>query len=131
MSDQTAPAKPKTRLVYTEGSEGELSHVERPSQPVDVRLCRPAGGYVSVREALATYLGIPGARLTELGALPQAEEGQRLLALRYIIANGRTWLEHFAWKGPLRAAFRRGLDGQALPDEELEERIQAHLESTE
>ena len=45
----------------------------------------------------------PGARLTDLGTVVQGERGQRLLALRYIIANGAIWQTRFVWKPALQA----------------------------
>jgi acetyl/propionyl-CoA carboxylase alpha subunit len=70
-------------------------------------LLHPGAGWVSCNDALATALGLPGARLSELGSLPLGEVGQRLVALRYFVANGRAWLEHFAWRDRLA---KRGSD---------------------
>ena len=63
----------------------------------------PAGGYVGCKEALATVLGLPDARLADLRSLPLGELGQRIVALRYFIANGETWLRYFAWQSSLIA----------------------------
>src|SRR5262249_47367098 len=51
-------------------------------------------------------LQLGNASLCELGCLPQGVDGQRLMALRYILANGSVWLTRFAWKAPLHAAVR-------------------------
>src|SRR5690606_19556925 len=59
--------------------------------------------------------------------LPQGEAGQRLMALRYIIANGEAWISHFAWQGPLRSVLAPWLQEQGLSGAELETRIQAEL----
>jgi acetyl/propionyl-CoA carboxylase alpha subunit len=63
----------------------------------------PAGGYVGAKEALATVLGLPDARIADLRSLPLGALGQRLVALRYFIANGETWLRYFAWQDSLVA----------------------------
>jgi acetyl/propionyl-CoA carboxylase alpha subunit len=63
-------------------------------------LLKPGRGYIGCNEVLAA-LAVPGARLAELGSLPLGELGHSLIALRYFIANGATWLRFFAWEGPL------------------------------
>ena len=68
----------------------------------------PPTGEIGCNAALAVAIGVPGARLSELASLPLEATGHRLAALRYLIANGRIWLAHFAWEGPLR---RRADDG--------------------
>ncbi len=83
------------------GSDEILEIIRRHGQPLKLELTLPRGGHVSARQAFATYLGLEGATLVDLGSLPQGGEGQRLMALRYIIANGETWLRHFSWQEPL------------------------------
>jgi acetyl/propionyl-CoA carboxylase alpha subunit len=39
--------------------------------------------------------------LEQLRSLPLGRMGHRIVALRYLIANGETWLRHFAWEPPL------------------------------
>ena len=39
--------------------------------------------------------------LEQLRSLPLGRLGHRLVALRYLIANGETWLRHFAWEPAL------------------------------
>jgi acetyl/propionyl-CoA carboxylase alpha subunit len=70
-------------------------------EPLQIHLVLPPGGHLGVREVFATWLGLADASLIELGALPQGQAGQRLMALRYIIANASTWDRHFNWRGPL------------------------------
>lgn len=64
-------------------------------------LVTPGGRYVGSKDALATLAGVPDATLAELTSLPLGPHGQRLVALRYFIVNGNTWLRHFSWEGPL------------------------------
>lgn len=61
----------------------------------------PERVYLGCNEVLAVLAGAPGARLGELGSLPLGGLGHELVALRYFIANGNTWLKHFSWEGPL------------------------------
>jgi acetyl/propionyl-CoA carboxylase alpha subunit len=63
-------------------------------------LVSPGRGYVGCREVLEILVN-PSACLTELSCLPLGELGQRLVALRYFIANGATWLRFFGWEAPL------------------------------
>jgi acetyl/propionyl-CoA carboxylase alpha subunit len=71
-------------------------------------LVNPGRGYVGCAEVIAVLLGAPGARIAELASLPLAERGQRLVALRYFLANGAVWLRHFGWE---RAAQKVAADG--------------------
>lgn len=119
-----APVRP----AYTEGLRGELELVHRPSDPIDMRLLLPPGGQVSCRHAFAVYLGVPGCSLIDHPALPAGEAGCRLVALRYVIANGQAWLDHFAWQTPLRTALTPWLTEQGLGGPALEERLQADLD---
>ncbi len=61
----------------------------------------PERSYVGCNEVLAVLVGANGARLGELGSLPLGSFGHELVALRYFIANGATWLAHFSWEEPL------------------------------
>lgn len=61
----------------------------------------PSTGDVGQKAVFAAAIGVPGARLTELGSLPLGAVGHRLVATRYLIANGKVWLAHFAWEAPL------------------------------
>jgi acetyl/propionyl-CoA carboxylase alpha subunit len=73
------------------------------------QLINPGRGYIGCAEVIAVLLDAAGARLTELASLPLGARGQKLVALRYFIANGETWLRHFAWE---RAAARAAPDGE-------------------
>lgn len=73
----------------------------RDDEPACPDPVHPQGGYVGVRETLATLFGAEPARLVDLGCVPQGRAGQTLLALRYFIANGDVWLRHFAWQDGL------------------------------
>ncbi|MEW5854817.1 MAG: biotin carboxylase N-terminal domain-containing protein [Myxococcota bacterium] len=75
-----------------------------------IPLVQPGAGYVSVKDALLVWLRIPDATLLDLGTLVQGTHGQRLMALRYILANQESWHARFAWKAPLQAL---PLDGDA------------------
>ncbi|MGZ3460181.1 MAG: biotin carboxylase N-terminal domain-containing protein, partial [Archangium sp.] len=66
-------------------------------------LVHPGSGYVSPKQAFLVWLAYPGARLADLGTVVQGERGQRLLAMRYIIANGAIWQTRFVWKPALQA----------------------------
>ena len=83
----------------------------------------PGTGYIGVREALSTLLGLASAGPVDLGRVPQDSAGQRLLALRYFIENGGVWLHHFAWQNglPPRLADASG----ANDDEILEDKVRA------
>ncbi|HEX5659069.1 MAG TPA: biotin carboxylase N-terminal domain-containing protein [Polyangiales bacterium] len=63
-------------------------------------LINPGKGYVGCREVLEILAQVK-TRLGELGSLPLGDLGHRLVALRYFIANGETWLRFFAWQPPL------------------------------
>lgn len=65
------------------------------------RLVRPPSGYLGCTEVIATALNLPGAVLIELRSAPGGKPAQRLLALRYLIANGGIWHHHFAWQKPV------------------------------
>lgn len=64
-------------------------------------LVSPGSGHISHKQALHAVLGLPGAFLFELRSLPLGELGQRLMALRYFIRNGRGWLSCFSWEAEL------------------------------
>jgi acetyl/propionyl-CoA carboxylase alpha subunit len=64
-------------------------------------LAGPGRNYVGCNEVLAVLAGVPGARLTELSSLPLGALGQRLMALRYFLHNGSTWLRFFSWEPAL------------------------------
>ncbi|MBL8949171.1 MAG: ATP-grasp domain-containing protein [Myxococcaceae bacterium] len=68
----------------------------------------PARVNVGCNEVLAVLANVPEARLWALGSLPLGRLGHRLVAARYFIANGETWLKHFAWEGPLSRAAPMG-----------------------
>jgi len=123
-TNSEAPVRP----AYTEGPRGELQLVQRPSDPIDMRLVLPPGGQVSYRHAFAVYLGVPGCSLIDHPALPAGEAGCRLVTVRYIVANGQAWLDHFAWQGPLRAALTPHLTEQGLSGAALEQRLEEALE---
>lgn len=77
------------------------------------RLVLPRGGYISSMEAFTTALGVPGAVLLDLGTLAGGADAQRLVGLRYLVANGEVWRTHFVWQRPLEAALRRQLMDEA------------------
>ncbi len=84
----------------------QTSPETRESQTTDITramssLVTPGGRYVGSKDALATLAQVPDATLTELTSLPLGDHGQRLVALRYFIVNGATWLRFFSWEGPL------------------------------
>ena len=59
--------------------------------------------------AVLSVLTAPSAAtLNALASLPLGRVGQRLVALRYLVANGDAWLRYFAWETPLAR-----LDAQA------------------
>lgn len=64
-------------------------------------LITPGGRYVGCNDALAVLAEVPQAHLIELTSLPLGAHGQRLIALRYFIENGETWLKYFSWKPAL------------------------------
>jgi acetyl/propionyl-CoA carboxylase alpha subunit len=67
-------------------------------------LVAPARGYIGCNEILATLCDVPDACITELRSLPLGSVGQKLVALRYFIANGATWLKYFNWENSLTRA---------------------------
>ncbi|AGP41955.1 biotin carboxylase [Sorangium cellulosum] len=85
------------------------------------KLVLPRGGYVSSMEAFTTAMGLPGFSLLDLGTLAGGKDAHRLLGLRYLIANGEVWREHFGWQRALEAALRREL----LGDERVKELLSA------
>ena len=52
----------------------------------------PSTGDVGQKAVFAAAIGVPGARLTELGSLPLGAVGHRLVATRYLIANGKVYI---------------------------------------
>lgn len=64
----------------------------------------PRGAHVGCNAVLAVLAGPAGARLGSLASLPLGDVGHRLLALRYLVANGEAWLRYFAWEPPLAKA---------------------------
>ncbi len=72
-------------------------------------ILKPGKGYVGCKEVLETLVA-PGARLGELASLPLGALGHRLMALRYFIANGATWLRFFAWEPALSGVVGEGPD---------------------
>jgi len=85
--------------------------VERPELVAAIRACvgprRPA---ITCNAVFAVLAGPPTERLEVLRSLPLGRLGHRIVALRYLLANGETWLRHFAWEAPLS---RRAADGPA------------------
>jgi acetyl/propionyl-CoA carboxylase alpha subunit len=67
-----------------------------PNHPLQI--VNPGGGHVSPKQAFLVWLRHSEARLADLGTMVQGERGQRLLALRYIIANGSVWETRYVWK---------------------------------
>ncbi len=67
------------------------------------RIVHPGHGHIVSTQAFATALGLRGAVLTELRSLPLGALGQRLMALRYVIENGQSWVERFAWEDRVAA----------------------------
>jgi acetyl/propionyl-CoA carboxylase alpha subunit len=63
-------------------------------------LVNPGKGYVGCKEVLEILAQVK-TRLGELASLPLGELGHTLVALRYFIANGETWLRFFGWQPPL------------------------------
>jgi acetyl/propionyl-CoA carboxylase alpha subunit len=84
-------------------------------------LVQPKSSYVSCAEVIQVLLGAPNAHITELASLPLREVGQRLVALRYLVANRTTWQRHFNWE---RAAARVRPEGP-LQFQALAARIEA------
>lgn len=127
MGHDSSQATLTIRAAYIDSPERGLKLIERPSAPLNFRLSAPSGGHVGLRQAFATYFGVPGAKVVDLGAVPLGAEGQRVLALRYIIANGEAWLRHFAWTEPLRGTFRTELEAQGVHGAELERQLELRL----
>jgi acetyl/propionyl-CoA carboxylase alpha subunit len=63
-------------------------------------LINPGKGYVGCKEVLEILAQVKP-RLGELASLPLGDLGHTLVALRYFIANGETWLRFYAWQPPL------------------------------
>jgi acetyl/propionyl-CoA carboxylase alpha subunit len=59
----------------------------------------PRGLHIGCNTVFATLAA--DAWLTQLRSLPLGRVGHRIVALRFLIANGETWLRHFAWEPPL------------------------------
>lgn len=95
------------------------------------RLIRPGSGHVGVREVLAASLGLEGARLDDLGALPRGDAGHRLVARRYLVANGEVWLRRFVWQPPLRHALAAHFAARGTPEEEARSAIAEGLAAIE
>jgi len=94
------------------------------------RLVRPGTGYLGVREVFATATGRLERGLIDLRSLPRGEPGQRLVALRYFIANAEIWLAHFSWRWSLD---KLSVDTDANLFEEVEglaERVRALREGS-
>jgi acetyl/propionyl-CoA carboxylase alpha subunit len=85
-------------------------------------LVTPGKGYVGCNEVLALLADVPGARLSELSSLPLGRFGQRLMALRYFLHNGPTWLSYFAWEPALA---RVSAEGPARV-RALQDKLKAH-----
>ncbi len=68
-------------------------------------LVNPGRRYVGCNEVLELLVAPPERRprpkLRELASLPLGGLGQSLMALRYFLANGATWLRFFAWEPAL------------------------------
>lgn len=87
----------------------------------------PPKAYVGCNEVLRVLANGPGARLGELASLPLGVLGHGIVALRYFIANGATWLAYFSWEEPLQ---RVSVDAPRRI-RELRARIDAALEASE
>ncbi len=61
----------------------------------------PRGVHLGCNAVLSALAGPPTATLSALASLPLGRVGQRIVALRYFIANGEAWLRYFAWEAPL------------------------------
>jgi acetyl/propionyl-CoA carboxylase alpha subunit len=83
----------QTQPSYRDTTEAEISQAMQ-------ALVKPGKGYVGCKEVLEILVN-PAARLSELSSLPLGETGHGLVALRYFLVNGATWLRYFAWEGPL------------------------------
>jgi acetyl/propionyl-CoA carboxylase alpha subunit len=127
MPTKSTPSVPPLRAAYVDSLDRGLSLTDRPEEDVPFRLSSPAGGHVGLRQAFAAYLDVGGASLVDLGTLPGGRDGQRLVALRYIVANGEIWLRHFAWTAPLRASLGPHLQRSGATGAELERKIDAEL----
>src|SRR5690242_19815194 len=85
-------------------------------------LVAPGKNYVGCNEVLALLADVPGARLAELASLPLGAFGQRLLALRYFLLNGPTWLSYFACE----SALERSLAGAPRRIHALRDKLKAN-----
>lgn len=83
-------------------------------------LISPGAGYVGCGETILTALGLAEDMLVDLRSVPLGATGQRLLALRYLIANGHAWRCFFAYKTSLE----RTLPGAVPAFEELWTRLE-------
>jgi acetyl/propionyl-CoA carboxylase alpha subunit len=61
----------------------------------------PPRAHIGCNEVLRVLAGAPDARLGELASLPLGAVGHGLVAMRYFIANGATWLAFYRWEEPL------------------------------
>ncbi len=74
---------------------------ENPELLAAVQACiGPRTTHIGVNAVFAA-LTVPGMRLPQLASLPLGTLGHHLVALRYLIANGETWLRYFAWEPAL------------------------------
>lgn len=72
-------------------------------------LVQPSGRYLSAKDILLVLAEVPRAQILELASLPLGSHGQRLVALRYFLKNGRTWLRYYSWKGAMEKASAEGV----------------------
>jgi acetyl/propionyl-CoA carboxylase alpha subunit len=80
----------------------EMRNLETPALTDAMKgLVQPGRGYIAAKDAFLVLAEVPEARLFELGSLPLGAHGQRLVALRYFLANGSTWLRYYAWRPQL------------------------------
>jgi acetyl/propionyl-CoA carboxylase alpha subunit len=82
-----------SHLHYRQAAEADVLRAMQAIQ-------KPGKGYVGCNEVLKTLVA-PGTQLGELASLPLGALGHRLMALRYFIANGATWLRFFVWEPAL------------------------------
>jgi acetyl/propionyl-CoA carboxylase alpha subunit len=77
----------------------EMRSLETPALTDAMRgLVQPGRGYIAAKDALLVLGEVPEARIIELGSLPLGDLGQRLVALRYFLSNGKTWLRYYSWR---------------------------------
>ncbi|MDQ3036671.1 MAG: hypothetical protein M3Y87_30040, partial [Myxococcota bacterium] len=112
------------RVFRASASTGRAPWLDDPQSGRE--LVQPGSGYVAARETLSVVLGLEGARLFELGSLPQGRDGHRLVALRYFIENADVWLAHFAWPPRLVAELEgAGVGDPVAVARALAERVRA------